>query len=446
MFRSVGHTCTLLNGEAVADQPVPAKTFERLTADNAARDVGDAGRDQPTQSAAVAMGRLRRRDDAEAQRAATLELFYDLVFVFTITQVSHLLLSNLTWTGAGQAAIVLLAVWWSWNYTTWATNELDPETNPVRLVLIALMLGSLLMAIAVPHAFGERGLLFVVAYLAIQVGRHSFLTFVVATRGSVEREQAGRILAWFLIAGVFWIAGGLVEGGWRAGLWLVALALDYIAPRIFFPLPGRRRLAAGSWRIATGHFTERFGLIVIAAIGETIIQTGATTAGHELDTATVAAFISAFTGSAALWWLYFVSARDLGERSLDASASRTGRARDIYTYGHILIVGGIILTAVGDEIVIAHPLEPLGRAELTTVGAGPMLFLLAQFALQLRATRRVGYVRLVATAACATLGLFGVALPALLIGTALVAVLIAVALSDQLAPGEIGSPMSWSGR
>ncbi len=375
----------------------------------------------------------RRRGDAETQRAATLELFYDLVFVFTITQVSHLLLDDLTWAGAGQAAIVLLAVWWSWNYTTWATNELDPETTAVRLLLIALMLGSLLMAIAVPHTYGERGLLFAVAYLAIQVGRHTFLTFVAADRGSVEREQAGRILVWFLIAGVFWIAGGLVEGGSRAALWLAALGLDYIAPRILFPLPGRPRLAANSWRLATGHFTERFGLIVIAAIGETIILTGATTAGRELDTGTVAAFISAFAGSAALWWLYFVSTRELGEHSLDDQANRTGRARDIYTYGHVLIVGGIMLTAVGDELVIAHPLDPLESAQLTTVIAGPVLFLLAQLALQIRATRRVDRGRLVAILGCTALGLMSGSLPALLVGAALVVVLIAVALSDQIA-------------
>lgn len=376
--------------------------------------------------------RLRRSGDTEDQRAATLELFYDLVFVFTITQVSHLLLDHLTWAGAGQAAIVLLAVWWSWNYTTWATNELNPETNPVRLLLIALMLGSLLMAIAVPHAFDERGLLFAVAYLAIQVGRHAFLTFVAAERGSVEREQAGRILVWFLIAGVFWIAGGLAESGWRVGLWLVALALDYVAPRILFPLPGRPRLAAGSWRLATGHFAERFGLIVIAAIGETIILTGATTAERELDAATVAAFISAFAGSAALWWLYFVSTREISEHSLDGEASRTGSARDIYTYGHVLIVAGIILTAVGDELVIAHPLDPLGSTQMTAVIGGPTLFLLAQLALQWRATHRLGYARLGAITACAALGLLGGSLPALLVGAALVAVLIAVALRDQI--------------
>ncbi|PKI92343.1 low temperature requirement protein A [Actinomycetales bacterium SN12] len=378
------------------------------------------------------IGRLRRRGGADAQRAATLELFYDLVFVFTITQVSHLLLSHLTWSGAGEAAIVLLAVWWSWNYTTWATNELDPETNPVRLLLIALMLGSLLMAIAVPEAFSERGLLFAATYLAIQVGRHTFLTFVAAERGSMEREQAGRILVWFLIAGVFWIAGGMVEHGWRAGLWSIALAIDYIAPRILFPLPRRPRLAADSWRLATGHFAERFGLVVIAAIGETIILTGATTAERELDAGTVAAFISAFTGSAALWWLYFVSARDISERSLVSETRSTGRARDIYTYGHVLIVAGIILTAVGDELVIARPLQPLGSAELTAVIGGPALFLLAQLALQLRSTRRLEYARLSAIAACAALGLLAGSLPALVVSAALVAVLIAVALHDQI--------------
>ena len=384
-------------------------------------------------------GQFRRRGGAENQRAAALELFYDLVFVFSITQVSHLLLEQLTLAGAGRAVIVLLAVWWSWNYTTWATNELNPETNPVRLLLIALMLGSLLMAIALPQAFGDRGLLFAAAYVAIQVGRHTFLA-AATKRRSVQREQAARILAWFLLAGVFWIAGGMAQGGARVWLWLLALALDYLAPLILFPLPGRPRLAAGSWRLATGHFAERFGLFVIAALGETIILTGATTARQNLDTGTVAAFVTAFAGTAALWWLYFTSTRPISERSLLREASRTGRARDIYTYGHVLIVAGIILTAVGDELVIAHPLDPLETAELTTVIAGPVVFLLAQLALQLRATRRLEYSRVAAVCGCAVLGLLGRGLPALLVGALLTAVLIAVALRDQTRPAR---PAPW---
>ena len=123
------------------------------------------------------------------QRTTTVELFYDLVFVFAVTQVSHLLLENLTWEGTGQAALVLLVVWWAWNYTAWVTNELDPDSIVVRLLLIALMLVSMLMAIAIPQAFGAKALLFAGSYVVIQVGRHTFLTFVAADRGSFERER-----------------------------------------------------------------------------------------------------------------------------------------------------------------------------------------------------------------------------------------------------------------
>src|SRR5918995_876720 len=247
----------------------------------------------------------RRRTDGVSQRASTLELFYDLVFVFAITQVSHLLLEHLTWAGAGQALIVLLAVWWSWNYTTWTTNELDTETITVRLLLLALMLLSLLMSVAIPDAFGEHALLFAGSYVAIQVGRHSFLTFAAAEPRTIERERAGRILTWFVAAGVLWIAGALADGPARMALWLAALALDYGAPLVLFWVPGRRRLVGGTWEIGTEHLTERFGLFVIIALGESIVITGATTAELELDTATVGAFSAAFLGTAALWWLYF---------------------------------------------------------------------------------------------------------------------------------------------
>src|SRR4051795_11042882 len=168
----------------------------------------------------------RRRASGEEGRATTLELFYDLVFVFAITQVSHLLLEHLTWEGAGQAALVLLVVWWSWNYTTWVTNELDPDSITVRMLLIALMLASFLMAVAIPGAFGSRGLLFAGAYVAIQLGRHTFLTFAAAARGTLERERSGRILIWFLVAAVFWLAGGIADGPLRTVLWLIALAID----------------------------------------------------------------------------------------------------------------------------------------------------------------------------------------------------------------------------
>src|SRR5215210_4582110 len=164
---------------------------------------------------------LRRAADRD-QRATSLELFYDLVFVFAVTQVSHHLLDDLTWRGAGQSMLLLLVVWWSWNYTTWVTNELDPESPVVRLLMIALMLASLVMSAAIPEAFGGEAGLFVGSYLAIQVGRHTFLTFVAADRGTLERERAARILAWFAAAGVLWVAGAVADGTARTVLWLAA--------------------------------------------------------------------------------------------------------------------------------------------------------------------------------------------------------------------------------
>jgi low temperature requirement protein LtrA len=335
-----------------------------------------------------------RRDAGAEQRATTLELFYDLVFVFAITQVSHLLLAHLTWAGAGQAALVLLVVWWSWNYTTWVTNELDPGSIVVRLLLIALMLASLLMAIAIPQAFGGKALLFAASYVAIQVGRHSFLTFVAADRGTIERRRAGRILTWFVAAGALWIAGALADGPTRTALWVAALAVDYAAPLATFWLPGRPRLRPEAWEVGTEHFAERFQLFVIIALGESIVITGATTANLELTTTRIVAFALAFLITAAMWWLYFNLVATIAERRLALAENRTVLARDAYTYLHVLIVAGILVTAVGDELVIAHPTAELQDPQLAAVVCGPALYLLAHVALRLRNARTVNRQRL----------------------------------------------------
>jgi low temperature requirement protein LtrA len=382
----------------------------------------------------------RRRDLGEQQRASTLELFFDLVFVFAITQVSHLLLAHVSWEGAGQAALLLLVVWWAWQYTTWVTNELDPDSTVVRLLLIGLMLACLVMAIAIPQAFGDKALLFAGAYVAIQVGRHSFLTFAAADAGTMERERAGRILTWFCAAGVLWIVGALAEGETRTALWLAALALDYGAPLVLFWVPGRPRLAGGTWEVGTGHFTERFGLFVIIALGESIVLIGATTAELELDAATVVAFGGAFLGTAALWWLYFTSIAGLAERALAQSEDRAVLARDAYTYGHVLIIAGILLTAVGDELVIAHPREELATGELIAVVAGPALYLLAQAFLRLRMTGRISGRRFTGVLGCVAVGFVGTAVSALVVGGLLVAVLVGVCVADGIAAARRATP------
>ncbi len=375
----------------------------------------------------------RRRAAGEEQRATFLELFYDLVFVFAVTQVSHLLLYNLTWEGAGQAMLVLLVVWWSWNYTTWVTNELDPESISVRGLMIALMLASLLMAVAIPHAFGDHALLFAGSYVAIQVGRHLFLTFVAAEPGTIERERAGRILTWFVAAGVLWIAGALVDGPARIALWLVALALDYGAPLVLFWVPGRPRLAGSTWNVETEHFAERFGLFVILALGESIVITGATTSALDLDTARIVAFGMAFLATAALWWLYFSAVVRIAQRQLELSENRTLLARDAYTYLHVVMVAGVIVTAVGDELVIAHPTEVLPAPEVAAVVAGPAIYLLAHALFRLRMAGSVSWRRLGGALACLAVGLIGLFVPALVVAALLIAVLVAVIGAEYVA-------------
>jgi low temperature requirement protein LtrA len=382
------------------------------------------------------MTHFARPRGEDEQRATSLELFYDLVFVFAITQISHLLLRHLGWEGAGQSALLLLVVWWSWNYTTWVTNELDPESPVVRLLMIALMLASLLMAVAIPHAFGEDALLFIGSYLAIQIGRHAFLTFAAADAGEPERARAGAILVWFCFAAPFWLAGALVDGGaTRTVLWLVALAIDYGAPLVTFWLPGRA-LTITAWEVETSHFSERFGAFIIIALGESVVVTGATTSELGLDTHTVVAFAVAFLGTAALWWLYFTGVARIAELRLrKAGPQRTAMARDAYTYLHVILIAAIVVSAVGDELVIAHPAEPLATSELVALIAGPALYLLAHALFRLRVSGTLGWRRPLGAAVCVVVGaaLGALDADALVIAVVLVVVLIAVIAGDQLA-------------
>jgi low temperature requirement protein LtrA len=365
----------------------------------------------------------------------SLELFYDLVFVFAITQVSHILVEHQTWTALGQAALCLAVVWWSWNYTTWVTNELDTGSTVVRLMLIGVMLATFAMAIAIPDAFGERGLMFAGAYVAIQCGRHLFLTFAAATAGSLERERAARILLWFAAAGVFWIAGGIAEGDARVVLWLIGLAIDYSAPLVLFRVPGMRVLDHATWQVDTHHFAERFQLFVIIALGESIVITGATSSGAPLTSARATAFLVAFAGTCALWWLYFDYVAHIAERRLELSPERTKLARDGYTYLHVVMVAGVIGSAVGDELVIEHPSDRLPFEELAVIAGGPAVYLLAHVLFRLRMAGSISTKRLVGAAGCAAAGLAGLVGPGLLVAGLVVAVLAAV-IAAEIAAGR----------
>jgi low temperature requirement protein LtrA len=375
----------------------------------------------------------RPRDTGEEQRATTLELFFDLVFVFAITQISHLLHAHLTWSGAGQSALVLLVVWWAWNYTTWVTNELDPESVVVRLVLMAITLASLLMAVAIPQAFGARAALFAGSYVAIQVGRHLFLAFGAAEAGTRERARAVRVLIWFLAAAPLWIAGAIAHGPARTALWLAALLIDYSGPIALYWLPGRDRASSRAWEVETSHFAERFQLFVIIALGESIVATGATTSALHLDAARVTAFVLAFVGAAAMWWLYFDYAVRIAQRRLELSEDRTRMARDAYTYLHVLLIAGVIVAAVGDEIAITTPTARLGAAQLAAVVAGPALYLFAQSLFRLRMAGSMSWRRTAGALACVAAGAIGAATPALVPAALAVGALVAVIAAEQVA-------------
>jgi low temperature requirement protein LtrA len=375
----------------------------------------------------------RDRDAGEEQRATTLELFYDLVFVFAVTQVSHLLLDDVSWEGAGEAALVLLVVWWAWNYTTWVTNELDPDSPIVRLLLIGIMLATLLMAVAIPDAFGSRGLLFACAYVAIQMGRHLFLTFASARTGTIERERAAHILIWLSAAGVFWIAGAFVEDEARAAVWLVALAIDYLGPVALYRVPGWPQLAPEAWDVETSHFAERFQLFVIIALGESIVLIGATTSDLDIDAARLTALALAFAGTAALWWLYFEYVADIAARRLRLSDTSTLLARDGYTYLHVVLIAGVIVWAVGDELVIAHPTDVLPAAEVVVLVSGPAIYLLGHVLFRLRMAGTLSRKRLAGALACVAVGGLGSVAPGLVLSALLVAVLVGVIVAERIA-------------
>ncbi len=374
---------------------------------------------------------LRSRDGGE-QQVTPVELFFDLVYVFAVTQLSHRLLEDLTFGHALETLFLMLAVWWAWVYTTWVTNWFDPDRLPVRLMLVAVMLASLLMSVAIPYAFDERGLMFAAAYVTIQVGRTLFVVAALERTSPLGRNFQ-RILFWLATSGVLWIAGGVVEGEARYALWAVALAVEYCGPAAGFWTPGLGRSTTEVWRtVDAGHAAERCQLFVIIALGESLLLTGATFAGIETSVLTVAALVVAFLGSVALWWLYF--ARVAGEaREVFASSPDPGRiARSAYTYFHLPIIAGIIVVAAADELVLAHPGDPGTPASVALTLGGTALFLGGHAFFKWAVLGAVSYVRVVAVVALAALVPVGFVIPALALAVAVALIIVGVAAWDSL--------------
>ena len=380
-------------------------------------------------------GPLRTRDSGE-QRVTSLELFFDLVYVFAVTQLSHLLLSHLSVGGALETLILFLAVWGVWVYTAWFTNWFDPDRLPVRLVLVAVMLASLLMSVAIPEAFGERGLMFALAYVAIQVGRTTFA--FIALRRSLGTSHPlsksfQRILTWLVGVGVVWIIGGLLSSEARYALWLLALAVDYSGPVVGYYIPGLGRSRTGEWTIEGGHFAERCQLFVIIALGESILVTGTTFAEIEVSAVAVLAFVVAFLGSVALWWIYFSRSAEAAREVFSSSEDPGRMGRSAYTYFHMPMIAGIIAVAAADELTVAHPVEHGTAASVVLTLGGTALFLAGHAFFKWAVFGVLPWSRAVAIAALAGLMPVGFAIPTLALSSAAVLIVVALAAWDALA-------------
>ncbi len=319
-------------------------------------------------------GLQRQRAPGAEAKVSNVELFFDLVFVFAVTQLSHTLLKDVSWQNGLQTGLLFLAVWWVWIYTSWVTNWLDPERTPVRVALFVLMLAGLVLSISIPQAFGERGLMFALAYVAMQAGRPLFMLWALRGVNPNNFRNFQRILCWAALSGVFWLSGGLSGGETRLALWCAALVLEYCGPALGFRVPSLGRSTTADWDVDGGHLAERCSLFIIIALGESLLVTGATFADSDFAAPTIAAFLLAFVGAAAMWWLYFDTGAARGSHSI-AHADNPGRlARLAYTYLHLLIVAGIIVSAVADEMTLAHPLGAADGRSAAMIVAGPLLY------------------------------------------------------------------------
>ncbi len=379
---------------------------------------------------------MRGRAAGGHHRVTYVELFFDLVFVFAITQISHTLLEHFTPLGVLQVSILFLAIWWVWIYTSWITNWLDPERTPVRALLFVLMLAGLVLSTSIPQAFEERGLAFGVAFAAMQVGRTAFTYYAVPDTQPALKRNFVRILAWLSLSAIFWIAGGFAHGHIRLLLWGLALFIEYVSAAASFWTPGLGRSAVQDWTVEGGHMAERCALFIIIALGESILVTGATFAKLTWTGDAAGAFLVAFTGSLAMWWIYFHKGAEAGAHSISQAKDPGRVARLAYTYLHMPIVAGIVVVAVGDELVLAHPQGHADPKMVLSLVGGPLLFLIGTILFKRTIHGRLQLSHLVGIGALLVLAPFGQLLTPLGLSAATTAILLVVGVWEAISIGD----------
>jgi low temperature requirement protein LtrA len=357
-----------------------------------------------------------------------LELFFDLVFVLAITQCTTLMSEHPTWEGLGQGMLVLALLWWSWTAYAWLTSVFDPEEGGVRIVLFAAMASFLIAAICVPQSFRDLATEFAVAYAAVRIAHIAL--FLIASRDDPElRRSTLGIAGGTAVGSALLLAGSFLDPGPQAAVWTLALVLDVGEPYVF---------GAGGWHLVPGHFAERHGLLIIIALGESIVAIGVG-AGATMTWGIAAAATLGIAVAAAMWWMYFdvvalVSARRL-VRAPEGRV-RNELARDSYSYIHFLMVAGIILLALGLKKTLGHVDDPLEDAPAFALVGGVATYLLGLVAFRLRHVRTVNWRRLLLALALFALFPAATALPALAM-VAIVAVLLwAVVAVETYSYGE----------
>jgi low temperature requirement protein LtrA len=343
-----------------------------------------------------------------------LELFFDLVFVFGFTQVTTVLLNNPTWSGLGHGLLILATLWWAWAAYTWLTNTVDPGVGAVSAAMLAAMGAMFVAALAVPDAFGRYGVLFGVAFLIVNLVHVTLNTLT--SRGNRDLRAATlRYAPSALLGATLILVAGFVHGGVKPLLWLAALAIG-----LFGPLLG----GLSGWRVEPAHFVERHGLIVIIAIGESLVAIGLGERHSGLGTGVVVAALLGFVVATSFWLAYFDFFPIRGEQMLAerSGAERTALARDVYTYLHLPMVAGIVLFAFAMRTTLAHVDKKLGTIAALGLTCGPALYLSVYVAIRVRVARTVGRGRLLAAIACALL------FPVALVAPALVALALVAAV------------------
>jgi low temperature requirement protein LtrA len=366
--------------------------------------------------------------DAE-RRTSPVELLWDLVFVFAVTQVTTLLADDITWGGFGRGMLVLALVWWAWSAFVWAANAQDPSSRSLRALLLTAMVLIFVSGIALPDAFGDEGTVFAVTYAGVRV-LHLALYADASRRGNASwRAIAGFALTVALGMGLL-VAGSLTHGATRASLWTVAALIDYAGPAWLT----RERLR-GLQRVAVAHFAERYSLFVIICLGESIIAAGAGAVGRPLAADLVAAVALSLVTTIGLWWTYFDRQAETAERRLRVHRDPVLAAADAYSYLHLVLVAGIIVFAVGVKEAIHDVEEPLATAARLALCGGVALYLVGHVAFALRMMGTVGWAKLAAAAAALAVFALGGDLRAWAAVAAIAAVVVALcAVESARAP------------